>query len=337
MGVFNFVVRVFNFVFGFVFGRKTSAKPRIPAGVPAPGRVFYPPIETTGETSPLSALKRAWAAVNRRSANTIQIPADRRAENEAFSDLERLIRPTLDLCAKTGTLAKQSRASAPNQARGKASGVTAKPNIVQEVADHARRGDDMASHHAAESVIGTVFISFIEATKEDKPCPFRGVSKSGQQATDRTVVAYACRTGAMLWSELVNGRARGVKRDADGIAIRPEQEKPVSLDGNDVASREVDPAIQAEETDPDMIKRIEEIVYFTINEFPEDVIVLWALSVNHIEGIKPWEGIRSMKACYALRKRLLADLGEALSLFRGPAVATAIQAMADKYSPMRVS
>ena len=336
MGVFNFVVRVFGFVFGFVFGRKTSAKPRIPAGIPAPGRVFYPPIETTGETSPLSALQRAWAAVNRRSANTIEIPADRRAENESFSDLNRLIKPTLDLCAKTGAIAKQSRASAPNEARGKASGVTAKPNIGQEVADHARRGDDMASHHAAESVIGTIFLSFVDATKEDKPCPFRGESKTGHAATDRTVIAYCCRIAAMVWSELVNGRARGVKRDADGVAIKPEQEKPVSLDC-DVASRELDPALQAEETDPDMVRRIEEIVYFTINEYPEDVIILWAVSVNGIEGIKPWEGIRSIKACYALRKRLLADLGQGLELYRGPAVAEATQRMADKYSPATVS
>lgn len=337
MGVFNFVVSLFVGVFNYVFRRKTSGKRVVPAGLPAPGRVFYPPIETTGETSPLSALQRAWAAVNRRSANTIEIPADRRAENESFADLQRLIKPTLELCAKTGAIAKQSRAGAPNQARGKASGVTAKPNIAQEVADHARRGDDMASHHAAESVIGTIFLSFVDATKEDKPCPFRGESKSGQPATDRTVIAYVCRIAAMIWSELVNGRARGVKRDADGVAIKPEQEKPVSLDGNDVASKEVDPAIQAEETDPDMIKRIEEIVYYTINNYPEDVIVLWAVSVNNIEGIKPWEGIRSMKACYALRKRLLAELGQGLQLYRGPAVAEATQRMADKYSPTTVS
>ena len=335
----SFITTVFGWfvsLMSVVFGRKTAK--RVPGpGIPAPGRVFYPPLETTGETSPLSALQRAWAAVNRRSANKIEIPVDRRAENEAFSDLNRLIKPTLDLCAKTGAIAKQSRASAPNEARGKASGVTAKPNIGQEVADHARRGDDMASHHAADSVIGTIFLSFVEATENDKPCPFRGVSKTGQAATDRTVIAYVCRIAAMIWSELVNGRARGVKRDAEGVAIKPEQEKPVSLDGNDVASREVDPAIQAEETDPDMVKRIEEIVYYTINNYPEDVIVLWAVSVNGIEGIKPWEGIRSMKACYALRKRLLAELGEGLQLYRGPAVAEATQRMADKYSPMRVS
>lgn len=332
MGVFNFVVSFFGRVFGFLFGRNTSGKTRVPAGLPAPGRVFYPPIETTGEKSPLSALQRAWAAVNRRSANAIEIPADKRGENEAFSDLNRLIKPTLDLCAKTGAIAKQSRASAPNEARGKASGVTAKPNIGQEVADHARRGDDMASHHAAESVIGTIFLSFVDATKEDKPCPFRGESKTGQAATDRTVIAYCCRIAAMIWSELVNGRARGVKRDADGVAVKPEQEKPVSIEGNDVASREVDPALQAEEADPDMIQRIEEIVYFTINEFPEDVIILWANSVNNVEGFKPWEGIRSMKACYGLRKRLLAQLGQGLELYRGPAVAEATQRMADKYS-----
>lgn len=336
MGVFNFVVRLAVRVFNFVFGRK-SGKTRVPAGIPAPGRVFYTPIETTGETSALSALQRAWKAVNRRHKNKIEIPVDRKAENEAFADLNRLIKPTLDLCAKTGTLAKQSRASAPNEARGKASGVTARKNLGQEMADHARRGDDMASHHAAESVIGTVFIGFIEATMNDKDCPFRGQSKNGRPATDRTVIAYACRTGAMLWSELVNGRARGVKRDADGIAIRPEQEKPVSLDGNEVISREIDPAIQAEEADPDMVRKIEEIISLVVNEFPEDVIILWAVSANGIEGIKPWVGIRSMKAAYAMRKQLLADLGEALSLFRGPAVATAIQKMADKYSPESVS
>ena len=335
MGVFNFVVRLFGFVFGFVFGRK-SGKTRVPAGLPAPGRVFYTPIQTTGEKSPLSALQRAWSSVNRRSANEIEVPVDPRGENEAFADLNRLIKPTLELCAKTGAIAKQSRASAPNQARGKASGVTAKPNIGQEVADHARRGDDLASHHAAESVIGTIFLSFVEATENDKPCPFRGESKTGQPATDRTVIAYCCRIAAMIWSELVNGRARGVKRDADGIAIKPEQEKPVSLD-SDVASREVDPALQAEETDPDMIARIEDIVYFTINEFPEDVIILWANSVNKVEGFKPWEGIRSMKECYALRKRLLAQLGEGLQLYRGPAVAEATQRMADKYSTVTVS
>ena len=129
----------------------------------------------------------------------------------------------------------------------------------------------------------------------------------------------------MLWSELVNGRARGVKRDADGIAIRPEQEKPVSIEGNEVVSREVDPAIQAEETDPDMVQRIEEIVYWTINNYPEDVIILWATSVNKVEGLKPWEGIRPMKACYGLRKKLLAELGQGLELFRGPAVAEAAE------------
>jgi hypothetical protein len=336
MGVFSTVFGWFRGVVNFVFGRRKVSKVPGP-GIPAPGRVFYPPIETTGETSPLSALRRAWDAVNRRHPDKIETPVDRKAENEAFSDLERLIRPTLELSAKTGHLAKQSRAGSPNEARGKASGVTARANLVQEMADHARRGDDMASHHAADSVIGTVFLSFIEATINDKPCPFRGQSKTGQAATDRTVIAYACRTGAMLWSELVNGRARGVKRDADGIAIRPEQEKPVSIEGNEIISREVDPALQAEETDPDMVRKVEEIISFVLNEFPEDVIILWAVSVNGIEGIKPWEGIRSMKACYALRKRLLSDLGEALSLFRGPAVATAIQGMADKYSPSKVS
>lgn len=334
----SFITTVFGWfvsLMSVVFGRKTAK--RVPGpGIPAPGRVFYPPIQTTGETSPLSALKRAWSSVNRRSANEIEVPVDPRGENEAFSDLNRLIKPTLELCAKTGAIAKQSRAGAPNEARGKASGVTAKPNIGQEVADHARRGDDLASHHAAESVIGTIFLSFVEATKEDKPCPFRGESKTGHAATDRTVIAYCCRIAAMVWSELVNGRARGVKRDAEGVAIKPEQEKPVSLDC-DVASREIDPALQAEETDPDMIARIEEIVYFTINNYPEDVIVLWAVSVNGIEGIKPWEGIRSMKACYALRKRLLADLGQGLELYRGPAVAEATQRMADKYSPATVS
>lgn len=336
MGVFNSVVSFFAGLFQFIFGRKTSGK-RVPGpGIEAPGRVFYPPIETTGETSPLSALNRAWSAVNRRHANEIEKPVDPRGENQSFADLERLIRPTLQLCAKTGAIAKQSRASAPNEARGKASGVTAKPNIGQEVADHARRGDDQASHHAADSVIGTIFLSFVDATKADKPCPFKGVSKTGHPATDRTVIAYACRIAAMLWSELVNGRARGVKRDADGIAIRPEQEKPVSIEGNEVVSREVDPAIQAEETDPDMVQRIEEIVYWTINNYPEDVIILWATSVNKVEGLKPWEGIRPMKACYGLRKKLLAELGQGLELFRGPAVAEATQRMADKYTPATV-
>jgi hypothetical protein len=321
---------------GFVFGRRKVSKVPGP-GIPAPGRVFYPPVECTGETSALSALQRAWKAVNLRSANRIENPVDRKAENEAFADLERLIRPTLELCAKTGAIAKQSRASAPNEARGKASGVTAKPNIQQEISDHARRGDDQASHHAADSVIGTVFLSFIDATKTDQPCPFRGQSKNGNPATDRTVIAYVCRIAAMIWSELVNGRARGVKRDADGVAIDPKQEKPVTLEGNEVVSREVDPAIQAEQTDPDMIQRIEEVIYFTINNYPEDVIILWATSINGVEGVKPWEGIRSMKKCYGLRKEMLAELGQGLELFRGPAVNEAIQRMADKYSPTTVS
>jgi hypothetical protein len=321
---------------GAVFGRRKTTK-RVPGpGIQSPGRVFYPPIETTGETSPLSALKRAWSAVNLRSANRIETPVDRKAENESFSDLERLIKPTLQLCAKTGAIAKQARSGAPNEARGKASGVTAKPNLGQEIADHARRGDDMASHHAADSVIGTIFLSFVDATKADKPCPFKGVSKTGQPATDRTVIAYCCRIAAMVWSELVNGRARGVKRDADGVAIDPKQEKPVTLEGNEVVSREVDPAIQAEQTDPDMIQRIEEIVYFTIQNYPEDVIILWATSINGVEGMKPWEGIRPMKACYGLRKKMLAELGQGLELFRGPAVNEAIQRMADKYSPATV-
>lgn len=335
----SFITTVFGWfvsLMSVVFGRKTAK--RVPGpGIPAPGRVFYPPIETTGETSPLSALKRAWSAVNLRSANRIETPVDRKAENEAFADLQRLIKPTLELCAKTGAIAKQARSGAPNEARGKASGVTAKPNIQQEISDHARRGDDQASHHAADSVIGTVFLSFIDATKADQPCPFRGQSKNGNPATDRTVIAYVCRIAAMVWSELVNGRARGVKRDADGVAIDPKQEKPATLEGNEVVSREVDPALQAEETDPDMIQRIEEIVYYTINNYPEDVIVLWAVSVNGIEGIKPWEGIRPMKACYGLRKKLLAELGQGLELFRGPAVAEATQRMADKYSPSKVS
>jgi hypothetical protein len=319
-----------------LFGRRKVSK-RVPGpGIAAPGRVFYPPVECTGETSALSALQRAWKSVNRRSANKIETPVDPRGENESFADLERLIRPTLHLCAKTGAIAKQSRASAPNEARGKASGVTARPNLGQEVADHARRGDDMASHHAADSVIGTIFLSFVDATKADKPCPFRGQSKTGQAATDRTVIAYVCRIAAMIWSELVNGRARGVKRDADGVALDPKQEKPVTLEGNEVVSREVDPAIQAEQTDPDMIQRIEDIVYFTIQNYPEDVIILWATSVNKVEGLKPWEGIRSMKACYGLRTKMLGELGQGLELFRGPAVSEAIQRMADKYTPATV-
>jgi hypothetical protein len=335
MSIISTVFGWFASLMSVVFGRKTAK--RVPGpGIPAPGRVFYPPVECTDEKSPLSALMRAWKSVNLRSPDKIEMPVDRRSENEAFSDLQRLIKPTLDLCAKTGAIAKQARSGSPNEARGKASGVTAKPNIQQEIADHARRGDDQASHHAADSVIGTVFLSFIDATKQDKPCPFKGVSKNGRPATDRTVIAYVCRIAAMIWSELVNGRARGVKRDADGVAIDPKQEKPVTLEGNEVVSRETDPAVQAEETDPDMVERIAEIVYYTINNYPEDVIVLWAISINKVEGLKPWEGIRPMKACYGLRKKLLAELGQGLELFKGPAVAEATQRMADKYTPATV-
>ena len=73
-------------------------------------------------------------------------------------------------------------------------------------------------------------MSFEAAAREGKDCPFRAVSRNGKPATDRTVVAYFCRTAAMIWSEIVNGNFRGSRRDEDGIALDPKKEKPVSLE-----------------------------------------------------------------------------------------------------------
>lgn len=302
------------------------------AGKPAKGRIFYPPLpDINPSATPLSAIKAAWAAVSLRSASLITVPVDGEGENQAFRDLDSLTKRHLELAATTGAIAKQSRSKAPHEARGRASGVTRKENLQQEIADHVRQGDDMDSHHAAESVIGTVFMAMTDGVKDGTGNPFRGVSKSGKPATDGTVLGYFMRTAAMLWSMFVNGRARGVKRDADGIALNSMQEKAVGLT-IDPVGREQDPAVVAEETDPDMVKKIQDLVEMVMGGHPEDILRLWACGIRKIEGVKPWRGIRSMKDAYIMRRLFLDDLALVLECYRGPAVAEALERAADKYA-----
>lgn len=295
--------------------------------IPAPGkagkgRIFHPPLpESSGEKSVLRCLLKAW-----------ETHGSRRKRDGVWTDLFRLAQPTLDSMGEKGVFERQSRSGAPHEAKGRASGVTRKENLgVWVNACASKPGQDQASEHAGRSVLGTVFLAYDAAYKAKSDCPFRAVSSTGKPATEATAMGYLVRVGGNMWSEQVNGNHRGVKRDDDGVALDPRLEKPVGLE-IDPQGREQDPAIVAEETDPDLVRRVQELIEFVMGEYPEDTIRLWACGVKKVQGVKPWKGIRSMKDAYEARARFLNDLAVVLEAYRGPAVAEAIERAADKYA-----